>query len=356
LVCLPGLLLAAGLVAPVTAQQLDPQAPSSYFDVMPVHADDQPVHALLDEMRLYCTRIEKRCKPGTTLLRRLFQGSYRDDLPDFIVEIARDEATGLLKAHQPVLMFERRNTPYLMGVEQVGAVLFSPEPLPMTARLTTIQERDVNPFAGMMGVFGVAAGEKAPVSERAVQSEKITWRRLSAEGDGNGLYIGTASLPMQSEAVSRLTLIPGTPDDSDTTEAEDYATDFQSITGHLSNSRASYAAFSIGLGMTFGTADTGLADQGDPLFNAYALAKFYLPNQRPRLEVAPDRTRLFRRSVGLVVGTNVTNDAFREILLGLSIGHVIGKAGLIVAANALDAGMGQSDREIRLLVGVDYTF
>jgi len=81
-VCLLGSAQAPGVAAqdsvqPAPSHQLDPEAPSSYFDVTPVHADDQPVHALLDEMRRPCTRIEKRCQPGTHSLLRPFQGGDR---------------------------------------------------------------------------------------------------------------------------------------------------------------------------------------------------------------------------------------------------------------------------------------
>lgn len=325
--------------------KLDPTSVSSYFDAMPVHQDDAPVRELLERAERECRTIEEVCPPGEQLLRVLFRGSYRDDLPDFVVPIRRLD-DGLLHAGQPLLLFDRRNTPYLLGVEHLWVLVVSDEPVEMTAQLTTIREREVNPFAGMIDLFGVAAGPAAPTSETEAKEKPLAWRRLAGREDEHPLYIGAARLPIATDIVSRVTLIP-----ADTSQL-----DFQSITGHLSNSRSSAAAFSIGLGATFGVDDTALGlTGGDPSFNAYALAKFYFPKSTPRLDVAPARRSRYRRSIGVVFGTNVTDDPFGEIVLGLSIGHLIGKAGLLVAANAIE-GLDGGDREIRTLIGVDFTF
>ena len=157
--------------------------------------------------------------------------------------------------------------------------------------------------------------------------------------------MGGTKLPIGSEIIARLTLIPEKLD----------KVEFQSITAHISNTNSTPGAFSVGLGTTFDTADTVLAEEGDPAFNGYMLAKFFLPGRRPRLEVAPDRKTLYRSSLSVVFGTNITNDAFSEVVLGLSWGHLIGKSGVFVAGNLVKAA-GNGDREVRGLAGVDFTF
>jgi len=334
-------------LTPAAAQDaLDPREdPASYFDSMPVHQDDSPVRTLLARTQTECGKIERDCPAGEELLRRLFQGTYRDDLPDFIVHLRKDPATGLLAVDQPLLIFQKRNTPYLMGVEHLGVLVFADEAVPMKARLTTIREREVNPFAGIIGLFGVSGGDTAPVSETSSEETPLRWQRL-AGSEERPLFVGAARLAIENDIVCRLTLIPE--------ELEALA--FQSITAHISNSRSSGAAFSLGLGATFDTDNTVLEETGgDPYFNGYALTKFYFPGRRPRLDVSPESRARFRRSVGVVLGTNISNDPFDEIIVGLSIGHLVGKAGLVIGGNSVEVPE-TGDREWRSFFGVDFTF
>ncbi len=346
-VCL--LVAALALTAPAARAQteLDPRDPASYFDAMPVHPSAEPIRDLLSRTRRECVRIGEPCEPGAALLETLFGGSYRDDLPDFIVELEPGESGGKLVTSQPLLVFNRRLTPYLFGVEHLWILVFSPEPVPMKARLTTIRQREANPFSGLLTVAGVAGGEKTATVETVDVETELTWRPLTV-GSGDGvLHLGSARLPVGQETVARLTLIPEVLD----------RVEFHSITGHVSNTRASRAAFAAALGATFDTDETGLGvERGDPTFNGYVLAKFYLPGLRPRLQVSPTRRSLFKPSVALAVGTNVTSDSFEEIVVGLSFGHLVGKTGVLLAGNAIRDAGGGSRRVWRVLLGFDFTF
>ena len=345
-------LATVGLVlsAPQARAQLDPDDPASYFAAMPLHESATPIRQLLDEIGRSCTKVDGVCPAGAELLETLFRGSYRDNLPDFIVDLRRDEEGGRLRSRQPVLIFDRRNTPYLYGVEAIWILVVSEEEVPLEARLTTIQRREVNPFSGMLGVVGVSAGQETQETESSVDSNELRWRRLNSSDDEEPLFIGSTRLPIDNDVVARITLIPK--------EYDGVA--FQSITAHLSNSRSSAAAFGAALGVTMDTEGTLLAKDGDPNFNGYVFAKFFMPGRRPRLQVAPDSRRLYRPSLALVAGTNVTNDSFQEIVAGISFGHLIGKSGLLVAGNwvrTLDSDTADSgDRKWKLLVGIDFTF
>ncbi len=255
------------------------------------------------------------------MLQTLFGGSYRDELPDFVVQLVGGEDEPL-RARQPVLLFNRKNTPYLLGVQHLTVLVFSEREVPMQARLTTSQEQQVNPFSGMLGVVGFsAAGNNAPVVETEENAIPLRWRRLSAENDPQPLYLGSARLAVRSDSVARLTLFPNTIDD----------VLFQSITAHLSNSRSTSTAFAAALAATFDVEGTALAEKAsDPAFNGYVLAKFYLPGRRPLLEVKPGRDSLYRRSIAVVFGTNLTNEAFNEIVAGLSFSHLIAKAVVVI--------------------------
>lgn len=335
----------SGQEAPVR-RDLDPHAVSTYFDTMSVPQDPNVVRAMLDEIDEVCTqRIRSRCRPGVDLLLRFFGGSYRDDLPDFIVHLEGDDGERL-RANQPVLLFNRRNTPYLQGVQHIYLLIFSDREVPLSARLTTIQEKEANPFAGVLSVAGLGdAGATAPSISAEDASIEVSWTRLGNPEVSDPIYLGLGRLPIRSDVVARLTLIP-----------DDYEqVSFQAVTAHLSNSHSGATAFAGGLAATFDIDDTLLAEEtSDPAFNGYVLAKFYLPGQRPLLDVRPNKRSLYQRSTAFVFGTNVTNDAFSELVIGLSFGHLWGKAGIVVAANWVSTDDG--DREAKGMLGVDFTF
>ena len=306
--------------------------------------------SLLDEVEQTCTKIDRVCQAGARLLETLFRGSYRDNLPDLIVYLRKDENGDRLRARQPFLIFNRRNTPYLHGVEHLWVLVVSEEEVPIAARLTTIRERVANPMTGLFGVVGVSEGQSTPETETSETSQDLRWRRLNVADDEIPLFIGSTRLAIDNDVVARVTLIPKEYD----------RVHFQSITAHLSNSRLSPAAFGAALGVTLDTEGTLLAKDGDPNFNGYVFGKFYLPGRQPRLQVSPASRRLYSRSLALVAGTNVTNDSFQEIVVGLSFGHLIGKSGLVVAGNWVRTLEGETvdsgDRKWKLLVGVDFTF
>ncbi len=342
-----GLILAA-LTTPVVAEDprsgLDPDKPSSYFDAMPIQSRSTPVRELLDEIDETCTRIKASCEAGARLLELMFRGSYRDELPDFLVRLHGDEGERLSPG-QPVLIFNRKNTPYLLGVQHLTVLVFSERPVDMRARLTTIREKQVNPFSGLLGVVGIDAGETSPTVDTEEEDRELRWSLLSSDQDPEPLYVGRARLPIRADIIARLTLIPK--------ELKDVT--FQSITGHLSNSRPSGAAFAVALGATFGVDDTRLGEEtSDPAFNGYVMAKFYLPGRRPLIEVKPGKRSFYRRSTAVVFGTNVVSDTFEEIVLGLSFGHLVGKTGLLLAANWVTGLDGE--REAKILAGLDVTF
>lgn len=117
-----------------------------------------------------------------------------------------------------------------------------------------------------------------------------------------------------------------------------FKADFNAATGHFSNSSANYVGIAGAVGATFNTDGLSVSGGGNgPAANAYAVAKVYLrPWLRPRLHVFSDDSRFgqqYKPSVGLAFGTNVGEGSFDEIMVGVSIGNVLGNAGIIFGVN-----------------------
>jgi hypothetical protein len=133
--------------------------------------------------------------------------------------------------------------------------------------------------------------------------------------------------------------------------------DFLAANAFFSNSSDSQVTLALALGATFNAKGTKVASGGsDVAYNGYALVKFYPERYRPRLHAGPSEFGA-RQSWGLVVGTNILNNAFDELLLGVSRGHIWGNVGITVGVNSIE-GKDNTDqkRKERLFLGLDYSF
>ncbi len=336
-----------------------------------------------------CREIGEPCTQASKALSLLFEETFRQALPDVVVYIEREEG-GSLKTYRPILLWKGKNTPYLFGARHLYVLLISDERLSLSARLTTIVEKGTNPLSGVLALLEFTPPGDSAAPEPETEAKEVSWQAVGKWPQDP--YMGWARLDIALDSVNRLTIsergetvsrevtqpCPGCPP-SETKitrkavgpeplpgDAEEVP--FREITAHVSNSRPSYAGIGAAFGATFDVEDTALGDNGDIHPNAYALAKFYpFPSARPRLKVGPNHRKLFRRSLALVVGTNVTDDPLEEILLGVSVGHLMGKVGFTAAVNlvkppapmeddATEEGSGSRNRESKFFFGIDYTF
>ncbi len=342
-------------------------------------------------------KVDQRCEAAQQLLDKLFGGIYRENLPDLVLYL-KQEKEGNFTKQRPVLIYEGKNTPYLYGVRFIHVLLISEHQAEMQASIATEYQREPNP---LLFLFNLGAGlgatpdpDKAPESSEA----SIKWQPLNGGGQDSPLWLGYARLPVGGQSINRVTLRLGSAKTSlakftYTKEDDKPASysmeregelvdpsipnitkslapksapsgDFLATTAHFSNSSASFAGASAALGVTFDTKGTGAAVSAENhAYNAYAFVELYAI--RPRLYALPsswlpylDKKSLYRPSLGFVLGTNLTHGVLDELVYGVSIGHLVGNAGLILAANSIQPKKGDEDkgRKTRLLMGVEYSF
>ena len=366
-----------------------------YFHSKSLETDIEDLRSWLSCLEECCNRINKPCEVGDKILAWLY-GIRRHELPNFIVYLKapQNDGTGSLMAVPPSLIWRKKNTPYVRGADQIWVLVFSDRDpkIELDVELVTLFEKTANPFSGLLAALKVAPGTSVPEPARPEKTEIKTWTRLGpAEGD-SVLYLGTARLPVANDSVNFLSLVPSAetesndelarpwpwPEDAEVTlvvrpklpssterddnqetkaggaqSEESLKTDLRLVSGHFSNSSASLVAFSVGLIGTLNAEDTALAEETH--FNGYALAKIYV--RRPRIKAFLEEGRVSLRtrpSLGLVLGTGL-DDLFEEVVVGVSIGHVLGRTGVVLGANRIPR-VETVDHEWRPFVGLEYTF
>jgi hypothetical protein len=133
-----------------------------------------------------------------------------------------------------------------------------------------------------------------------------------------------------------------------------YRGEFLAANAFFSNSPANNMAMAFALGATQGTRNTTVSTGGSNVnINGYVLVKYmWTP---PKLSAEPDSTRL-HKSHGVFLGTNLTNNAFDEIVFGYAWGHLSGNAGALFGINSVNSkNENDQGRKIRLFIGLDYT-
>lgn len=327
-----------------------------------------------------CSQIDRECALGDRILTSLY-GVRRHELPNLIVFL-EDHAgpSSPFTATDPSLIWRRRSTPYLRGVDHIWVIVFS-ERVPafdLQVELLTLFEKSANPFAGLFGLLKVvpATAAQEPPPAKSVEARITTsgWRSLPLKGSEKDLFVSAARLPVANESVNFLSIVQVRPRGEEVLLTQSLAEDGEValvvrpkpavkedsavlqhhlVSGHFSNTSPSRVAFSVGLAGTLNAEATSLKDETH--FNGYALAKLYV--RRPRIKAFLPDGRVGRRSrpsVGLVAGTGL-DDLFEEIVVGVSIGHILGRTGVVLGANRTPR-LDDVDRKWRPWIGFDYTF
>jgi hypothetical protein len=322
------------------------------------------------------------------------------------------------KSSRPVLMFRGKNTPYVFGARDVYAFVFSEEKACLGGVVDTEFRSDPNPFTAILTVLGKSLGPAKSDSKDDRKDLSFTWHPLSGNPSKPEMWYAVARAEINVGSSNRMTIYyrqPNAPkkgekpeekdDEKSGDEAKDNAgkpkpkaeakpepkpkpkrratpgdgvedecgpklveegqkgpvhtANFLAANAFFSNSSESLVALGLAIGVTFNAKNTSVASGGsDVAYNGYGLVKFYLGERfRPRLYAGPEFGKNRRASLSAVAGTNLFNDPFSELLLGVSIGHIFENVGVTIGVNSVE-GKADTDqgRKERLFLGIDYSF
>ncbi|OLD64723.1 MAG: hypothetical protein AUI47_04625 [Acidobacteria bacterium 13_1_40CM_2_68_5] len=308
----------------------------------------------------------------------------------------------------PLLVWHEKVTDHIYGATQLWITIFSEtKPPELTGRLTTLVTKSTNPFAGLLGLLSKSAPgdeESDSKKESAPPAPQINWYHLNSETPPNRptesggpiayLDYGIARVDVPQDTVDRFSLYTKAycsmpPSEEATKEGEEKKPEAKRDKAHstgreeskkvcdeegdrslkpafisahatFSNSRASYAGISFSAGVTTRVRDTSVGGGvKDMQINGYVVGKVYLARVlRPTLRPgAGSQAWLYRPSLGVALGTNVTGNLFDEVLVGLAFGHLIGKTGVILGINSIAPSKDTPGaRRDRPFIGIEYTF
>ena len=180
---------------------------------------------------------------------------------------------------------------------------------------------------------------------------------MAQEGEsGNQLWVGWQRFFVRTGAAYRLRIHPAD-------EAAEDAAGFKTVWATFSNSKYQGLDFGIGLAVTYLEEEDqenfdleGIAN-GDYVLGAYWMLNLYV--KRPILikPIAPKSGSRYRTSYAVTIGANLNLLDVEEFLLGLNIGHLFGRNGIVVGANFLnpfdDTKKGD---EIQPFVAINFNF
>jgi len=335
-------------------------------------AEDCLIKTRLEVIENSCHSVERHCCSGNDLLNELFGETRHTKFANYIVFFDQDHTPGRFEHHQPVLMWNRRNTRYLYGVQEVYILLFTQYKACFTAYGTTLVKNEANPFdfLNLINKGAPPAIKEAGLQTRAAE---FAWYPLSGDPDEPGMWLAIASVPVDVNTADWITVRYSQPKkaQSDKNPLPEecvadanvppvvYTGSFLAYNAFFSDNRESRVALSLAFATTFTNQRVPPpSGRSNPYPNGYAFTKFYL--FRPKLVSNRNETGgsiAYRPSYGIALGTNVAHSPLNELLVGISAGHLMGNMGFIGGMNFFTPNDAtKAGRRHRPFLGIDYSF
>ncbi len=298
-----------------------------------------------------CPKARQKC-PAAAELHAALVGEKSGLLPLLVVYLDEN-----LEVRLNRVLWKGRVTPYIHDVQSMRVVVISERRIALESSLATLWSQESSFATGLRDVF-ISAGRRAMEEEEARYVTKpIELIGLARdETTGDELWIGWEQFFVQTGAAYRLRVYP-------LDEAAEETAGFQSTWASFSNSKNQALDFGIGLAITYvedalqEDADLGGLHSGDYVLGAYWMLNIHL--KRPILikPIAPKSGSRYRTSYAVTIGANLNLLDVKEFLLGLNIGHLFGRNGIVVGANFINPFEdNQSVEEIQPFVAVQFNF
>jgi hypothetical protein len=284
---------------------------------------------LLMSIDAQCTRIEKKCPAAIELYGVLAGRLESASFPTHLIYIDGD---GQVRTN--LMLHRDRVTPFLYGEENVWVLVFSEVEVELEAWLTTLWMQRKSQKSQLSETF-VAPGErtlKAREAQEAVKS--IELEILNDEETDNRIWFGGARFmiePLGAYSVSVRVQEPGHKD----------AAEFRAVTANFSNSLDRSVDLGLGLGATFDLEPgdfSGLDGVvvGEANLNLYLMLDIYIIKPTLLKPIVRSPWARYRPSIGIAIGTNLQFWKAQEFNIGVSIGHIVGRHGLVIGVNIID--------------------
>lgn len=312
--------------------------PGTYFGTVQELGGEKvdELRSLLIAIGEDCTRLEKKCPAGDELFALVSGGFNMASQPIHLVYI--DEAN---RVRTNVVLLHHRVTPFMYGQRNVWVAVFAENPLNLEARLTTLWRQRKGSLSGLQGVFVSEGRETTEAREAQGDSARLEFDRLSGSAVGDDLYYSTGRFFLEPLGVYNTSVLP-------VEKPEDAQAGFVEARANFSNSLDRSLDLGLALGATLRTEpidDLVLegVNIGEANLNLYLMVDIYIVKPTVLSPMVQSFWGRYRPSIGIALGTNLKFWDAQEINVGVSLGHLVGRHGLVFGVNIIN---GPSDSEV----------
>jgi hypothetical protein len=313
------------------------------------------LRSLLVSLDVECPEANQAC-PAAAELHRAIVGDGGKLLPLLVVYL--DENLEM-KANR--LIWKDRVTPFIRDAQNVWVVVFSDRKITLEASLERLWAQEETLTKGLRDVF-ISSGKRSIEDEQGRALVKpIELTDLARDDAGaEPLWIGRERFLLMPDTAYRLRIYPAD-------EESEAATSFKVLQASFTNSANKSLDFGLGIAATFvdgldqppGMIPTDIDGivREHYVLNAYWMLQIYIKDPVLVKPIAPKRGSRYRTSYAVTIGANLNVFELNELLIGLNIGHLFGRNGIVVGANFLNPFEDVSGAdEVKPFVGVNFNF
>jgi hypothetical protein len=324
--------------------------PATYFGKISELSAPQVdrLRSLLVAVGEECTRLERRCRSGDELFALIFGGLNVSSQPIHLVYI--DDAN---RVRTNLVLHKHRVTPFMYGQRNVWVIVFAENPLELEAGLTTLWRQRRGTLSGLEGIFVSEGRETVEAREAQTDSISLVFDKVADEASGDELHYATGRFFVEPLAVYSTSITP-------VEHPEAGEAGFVDARANFSNSLDRSLDLGLALGATLRTEpgdDLVLegVSVGDANLNLYLMLDIYIIKPALLSPMVESFWGRYRPSIGLAVGTNITFWEAQEFNVGVSLGHLFGRHGLVFGVNIIDppdeggGSTGETESEERLV-------
>jgi hypothetical protein len=306
--------------------------PETYFGTINELEGEQvnQLRSVLISIGEECIKLEKKCPAGDELFA-LFSGNFNlASQPIHVIYIDQDN---MIRTN--VLLHKHRVTPFMHGERNVWVVVFAENPLDLRAELTTLWRQKKGTLSNLDGVF-VSEGRKTTEAREAqAEGDELIFDRLSGTGVGDDLYYSMGRFFLEPLGVYSTSVYP-------IEKQGEAKAGFVEARANFSNSMGRSLDLGLALGATLRTEDIDQevlngVSVGYANLNLYLMVDIYIIKPTVLKPMVQSFWGRYRPSIGIALGTNLKFWDAQEINVGVSLGHLVGRHGLVFGINIIDS-------------------
>jgi len=327
-----------------------------FFSVLEKTDDDRSatIRALLGSLEQKCPKVPQSCRAAKEV-HRILTGGAGELLPLWVIYLDEN-----LEPRANRLIWKGRVTPFVRDAQNVWVVVVAERDVALEASLVSLWRQKEGILDGLQDVF-ISSGKRTLENEASSTVSKPLELVNASDGTTapDGPWIGWQRFHVQTGATYALELAPAG-------DQAQQAAGFRRVQARFTNSKNQVLDFGVALAASYiddssnasgSASDLDGVRTGNFLIGGYWTLHLYL--KRPMLikPIAQKFGSRYTTSYAITVGANLNIFDTQEFLVGLNVGHLLGRHGIVVGANFVNPFEDSDDEDDVLpFAGVNFNF